>query len=285
VLTTTLPPKVPPIWSTPHPGSIGGHLFLYQSPNIEIDSHLIVCVYKGTTVTASPITDRLKNDNWDLHQIAERGGTPESMIKGTMSRDQFAAYLGQAIHVQRALDSALQQAIKLMPDLGYLVTEKHSFERYFASDLEYYETGMAEIPAPGTQRFVDHILAHADQPLHIFGLHYVRMGALNGNRFVARKLRQVFKIDHPTDGMMSHDPFGDSQRGDWMSFKQGIDALDLNNTQRDDLFHGVRAAYVLTINLDLEDYMNDQQLLDAHGKSLDRDVFDKGHSIHVPSGS
>ncbi|MBL4810230.1 MAG: biliverdin-producing heme oxygenase [Phycisphaerales bacterium] len=236
-------------------------------------------------MTSSPITTRLKNDNWDLHQIAERGGTPESMIKGTMSRDQFAAYLGQAIHVHRALDSALKQAIPLMPDLGYLVTEQHFFERYFALDLEFYQTGMAETLTAGTQRFVDHIKSHADQPLHIFGLHYVRMGALNGNRFVARKLRQVFQIDHPTDGMMSHDPMGQSQRTDWMSFKQGIDALALSDTQRDELFVGVRAAYVLTINLDLEEYMSDQQLLDTHSKSLDREVFDKGHSVHVPAGS
>ena len=242
-------------------------------------------MYGGFTLTTSPITDRLKNDNWDLHQIAERGGTPESMIKGTMSREQFAAYLGQAIHVHKALDSAIQKAIKLMPDLGHLVTDEHSFERYFASDLEFYATKIAETPAPGTQRFVDHINTHSDQPLHIFGLHYVRMGALNGNRFVARKLRQVFGITHPTDGMMSHDPFGESQRTDWMSFKQGIDALELNNTERDELFSGVRAAYVLTINLDLEEYMSDKQLLSAHGKSLDREVFDKGHSVHVQSDS
>ena len=229
----------------------------------------------------SPITSRLKDGNWDLHQIAERGGTPESMIKGTMTREQFAGFLGQAIHVHRALDSALNQATKLMTDLDYLVTPKHLFEPYFAKDLEYYEAGMAETPAPGTARFIEHINAHADEPLHIFGLHYVRMGALNGNRFVARKLRQVFGIDHPSDGMLSHDPFGGSQRGDWTSFKQGIDALDLTSDQRDELFGGVRAAYVLTINLDLEEYMSDQQLLEAHSKSLDREVFIKGHSVHV----
>lgn len=235
----------------------------------------------NSNTPATPITTRLKDDNWDLHQIAERGGTPESMIKGTMTREQFAAYLGQTVHVHRALDAALNEAIQQMPDLDYLVTSKHQFESYYARDLEYYQAGLAAELTPGTTRFIEHIKAHADQPLHIFGLHYVRMGALNGNRFVARKLRQVFGIDHPSDGMLSHDPFGESQRGDWASFKQGIDALDLTKDQRDELFAGTRAAYVLTINLDLEEYMDDQQLLAAHGKSLDHDVFVKGHSVHV----
>jgi len=232
-----------------------------------------------------PITDRLKNGNWDLHQIAERGSTPESMIKGTITRDQFAGYLGQAVHVQHALDSALKNALIQMPELGSIVNEKQYFEPYFIQDLAFYQSSPDEYLNAGTQRFVDAINEHASDPLFIFGLHYVRVGSMNGNRFVARKLRQVFGITHPTDGMMSHDPFGDEQRRDWVSFKQGIDALDLNDAQRDELFEGVRAAYVLTINLDLEEFMSDQQLLEAHGKSLDKKVFDEGHSVHVPAGS
>jgi heme oxygenase len=234
-------------------------------------------------MTNPPITHRLKNDNWDLHQIAERGGTPESMIKGTISKDEFAAFLGQAIHINRALDSALKQAIATMPQLKPLISNNQFFEPYFRADLDFYNSTEAEHLNPGIERFVEHINAHSDQPLHIFGLHYVRHGALNGNRFVARKLRSVFGITHPTDGMMSHDPFGKSQRDIWTAFKDGIDALDLNDQQRDELFAGTRAAYTLTINIDLDQYMSDQELLSKHAKSLDREVFEQGHSVHVPA--
>ena len=231
----------------------------------------------------TPITHRLKSDNWDLHQIAERGGTPESMIKGTITREGFASYLGQAILIHRALDRAIDRAIEQMPELTKLVLDEQHFEPYFESDLSYYNASESTEPTPGTTRFIEHINDHIDQPLHIFGLHYVRLGACNGNRFVARKLRMVFGIDHPSDGMMSHDPFGDQQRTNWTAFKDGIDALDLSDTQRDELFEGTRAAYLMTINLDLEEFMDADQLLEAHGKTLDHKAFDEGHSVHVPA--
>ena len=235
--------------------------------------------------TASPITHRLKSDNWDLHQIAERGGTPESMIKGSITKPQFAQSLAQSIHIHRALDEALSRAIESMPMLKDLVDDGHYFEQYLADDLKFYGTAPAESLHPGTQRFVDHIEENADNPLHIFGLHYVRLGACNGNRFVARKLRQVFGIDSATEGMRFLDPFGEAQRGHWNAFKEGLDALPLNESQRDELFYGTRMAYVLTINLDLEEHMTADQLLAKHGKTLDREVFEQGHSVHVPAES
>ena len=232
---------------------------------------------------STEITSRLKSDNWDLHQIAERGGTPESMIKGTISRGEFVDYLSQSIHIHRALDAALDRAISAMPELAPIVDDLHKFEPFFAADLTYYQSEEASELTPGVARFIEHIESHADQPLHIFGLHYVRLGACNGNRFVARQLRKVFEIDHPSDGMMSHDPFGESQRNMWNAFKEALDQLPLDQNQQDALFDGTRAAYLLTINLDLDEYQSAEDLLAAHGKSLDREVFEQGHSVHVSS--
>ena len=41
------------------------------------------------------LTPRLKDDNWALHQIAERQETPGSLIKGNMPREGYVAMLGQ----------------------------------------------------------------------------------------------------------------------------------------------------------------------------------------------
>ena len=44
---------------------------------------------------------------------------------------------------------------------------------------------------------------------------------------------------------------------------------------------GHMAALMRELNLDLEDEMSAEDLLEAHGKSLDREAFDRGHSVHV----
>jgi len=236
--------------------------------------------------TTEPITPRLKSDNWDLHQIAERAETPSSMIKGTITRAAYADTLAQGRLVHAALDAALDRAIELEPDIAPVVGDARAFAPWYDQDLRFFgrEPGAAA-PAPGTTRYIEHIDAHQDQPLHILGLHYVRLGATNGNRFVARKLRAAFGIEHETDGMRALDPFGESQRAVWQSFKDRLDAMDLDDTQRDELFQGTRAAYVRTINLDLDNEMSADDLLAAHATTLDRDAFEKGHSVHVPSGS
>lgn len=233
------------------------------------------------TTTTDPITKRLKDDNWDLHQIAERGGTPSSMIKGTISREGYVSSLEQGWLVHEALDSAVRAARGAEPLVAEVVAEAHAFEPWYREDLAYFGGSTGAEPTPGTARFIAHIEAHKDDPMHILGLHYVRLGATNGNRFVARKLRQVFGMESATEGMMALDPFGEAQRGEWMKFKETLDALPLDGAQRDALFEGTRAAYVLTINLDLEDAMSADELLEAHGKTLDRDAFEKGHSVHV----
>jgi len=232
--------------------------------------------------TTEPITPRLKNDNWDLHQIAERGETPASLIKGTITRDAYADTLAQGLLVHRALDDALARAIERMPELDAVVGETRAFAPWYEADLRFFgrDPGSAE-PTPGARRYIEHIDERRDEPLHILGLHYVRLGASNGNRFVARKLREIFGIEHETDGMRALDPFGESQRSVWQSFKDRLDAMDLSDAQRDALFGGTRAAYVRTINLDLDEEMSAEDLLAAHGKTLDRKAFDEGHSVHV----
>ncbi|MEZ6163563.1 MAG: biliverdin-producing heme oxygenase [Phycisphaerales bacterium] len=61
------------------------------------------------------LTTRLKDDNWALHQIAERQETPGSLIKGTMPKDGYIAMLKQQWLINRALDAALAPAIRQDP--------------------------------------------------------------------------------------------------------------------------------------------------------------------------
>ncbi len=228
------------------------------------------------------LTKRLKDDNWALHQIAERQETPGSLIKGQMPREGYVGMIAQQILVNRVLDDAMRGAIKNDPRVGELVLEEQMLSPYLLEDAAYFGIDADAIePNPGTTRFIEHIEAHKDHPLHLLGLHYVRLGACNGNRFVARVVRKAYELED--QGTRYLDPFGDAQRDKWMEFKNALDAMPFDGAEQDQVFDGTRAAYVSAINLDLDEVMSAEALLEQHGKTLDKKAFEEGHSVHVPS--
>jgi len=228
------------------------------------------------------LTTRLKDDNWALHQIAERQITPGSLIKGTMPKSGYLAMLGQQHLVNNAFDHALRAILPGHPQIMDLILEEQLLTQYLVEDLHYFELDPDDAQAlAGTQRFIDHIESHKDQMLHLLGLHYVRLGACNGNTFVARVVRKSYELTDPAQGTRYLDPFGTTQRKKWLAFKSGLDAINLDQAQQDEVFAGTRAAYVNAINLDLAEYKSDEQLLEEHGKTLDQRAFIEGHSVHV----
>lgn len=229
------------------------------------------------------LTTRLKDDNWALHQIAERQETPGSLIKGTMPKDGYLDMLAQQLLINRALDTALTSAVRLDPRVGELVLSDQHLTPYIEEDLAHFGLDADGItPTPGTARYIAHINDHADQPLHLLGLHYVRLGACNGNRFVARVVRKAYALGD-TEGTRYLDPFGDAQRASWVEFKAVLDAMPFNADEQDRVFEGTRAAYLYAINLDLPEHLSAEQLLKKHEKTLDKKAFEEGHSVHVPS--
>lgn len=229
------------------------------------------------------LTPRLKDDNWALHQIAERQESPGSLIKGTMPKEGYLAMTAQQHLINKALDSAIKSAISQDPRVGELVLSEQLFSPYTKADLDYFDIDEDTIePTAGTTRYIEHIQAHADQPLHLLGLHYVRLGASNGNRFVAKVVRKSYNLGEE-DGTRALDPFGESQRNKWMEFKSALDAMPFSQEEQDIIFDGTRAAYVGAINQNLEEPMTAEQLLEKHGRALDKKAFDEGHSVHVPT--
>ncbi|MFG0312745.1 MAG: biliverdin-producing heme oxygenase [Phycisphaerales bacterium] len=228
------------------------------------------------------LTKRLKDDNWALHQIAERQETPGSLIKGQMPREGYEGMIAQQVLINRVLDDAMRDAIRNDPRVGELVLEEQMLSPYLMEDAAYFGIDVDAIePNPGTTRFIAHIEAHKDRPLHLLGLHYVRLGACNGNRFVARVVRKAYELGE--EGTRYLDPFGEAQRDKWMEFKNALDAMPFDAGEQDQVFDGTRAAYVAAINLDLDEAMSAEQLLEQHGKTLDKKAFEEGHSVHVPS--
>lgn len=232
------------------------------------------------------ITTRLKDDNWALHQIAERQETPGSMIKGTMPIDGYIEVLKQQFLVNSAMDEALETILATNPTIASFVLQEQMLTQYLAEDLRFFEIDTEDLePALGAQRFIDHIESNASNPLHLLGLHYVRLGACNGNTFVARVVRKAYAMDDAHLGTRYLDPFGSAQRSKWIAFKSSLDAMTLDSTQQDQLFEGTRSAYLYAINMDHPIHKDAETLLSEHSKTLDQKAFIEGHSVHVQPGS
>jgi heme oxygenase len=104
-------------------------------------------------------------------------------------------------------------------------------------------------PRPGTHALIDHVASVASsEPVRLLGLHYVREGANNGNRFIAMKLRKIWGAPHDQrDGFRYLDPYGPEQRPRWEAFKQQLDALDLTNEQEEAVIASARSMFNLII--------------------------------------
>lgn len=233
-----------------------------------------------------PLTTRLKDDNWKLHQIAEKTEGPGSLIKGRMPQEGYIAHLAQQWIMSRALDGALRPVLAARTDLAAFVLPGQMLTPYIEEDLTHFGVCPAHVrPAAGSQRYADHVAAHADDAMHLLGLHYVRLGACNGNRFVAKVVRKVYQLPESGEGTRYLDPFGEAQRDQWYAFKNALDALDLTSLEKDRVFGGTRAAYEHAICHDLPEHVSGDELIARHAASLDKEAFEQGHSVHVPAGA
>ena len=224
-----------------------------------------------------PLTKRLKEDNWDLHQVAEQAPIPSSMASGSMTVDQYKSFLGQMWLVNRVLDGRVRGAAEADTRVAALVSDEQLQTPYLERDLAYFEVDTETIePWAGTRRLIDHIEASSSDPLKILGLHYVREGANNGNKFVAMKLRKAhgWPEDRGTDYLK---PYGDRQRPLWEAFKTRLDETDFSEEEKAAIGASVRSMYEYTISLPSAEHIAEHELL--AGANLDREAFDRAHAV------
>lgn len=237
------------------------------------------------TAQRRSLTTRLKDDNWKLHQIAERAEGPAGLIKGTLSKEGYVSILGQQWHMSHALDRAFAPALDARPELKEFVLPEQFLTGYIEEDLTHFGICPMHQPIePGTKRYIEEVREQAGDPLFLLGLHYVRLGACNGNRYVAKAVRKAYDLPETGEGTRYLDPFGESQREKWYAFKGELDDLRLTSDERDRVFAGTQAAYLHAICHGLEKHRTAEDLLAEHEAKLDKKAFDEGHSVHVGSG-
>jgi len=175
------------------------------------------------------VMEVLKVSTQALHDAAEGHRFQQSLVKGEVSREHYAAYLGQLFLVHRELESLLRGHTDKVPAIPAVVKAYQYQEPYLLEDLRFYGVHPGSLtPLPATEALLGEVRERAAKdPLALLGFHYVLEGSNNGNKFIAKALAKSFGLTGP-EGLLYLDPYGDQQRPYWMAFKADMDAQGFN---------------------------------------------------------
>lgn len=202
----------------------------------------------------SDVMERLKAGTWDLHQAAEQHEFQRRMVQGEISRDEYAAWLGQMLLVHRALEGPLAELAAADPRFAAVTPEQLQVP-YLTADLTVLGVELAAVrPLPATARLRARIEADAAiEPLRLLGYHYVLEGSNNGNRFIARRLLPALGLDGAAGGRYL-DPYGPRQRELWQAFKESMGRIPFSAGEIDALVAAARELFsaISALSGDLE---------------------------------
>lgn len=191
-----------------------------------------------------PLTQRLREGCWDLHQSAESGDFAARMARGELNQDAYVAMLEALYEPMRLLDERLLAHRRGVSALDAILDEPQLQAPHIADDLRHFGAPVPTGPVgDASQALVD--LIHRTErrdPAALLGLHYVREGANNGNHFVAIKLRKSLGLSGSA-GARFLDPYANEQRARWEAFKKTLDRQAFEPEQRDAIVGAAREMF------------------------------------------
>lgn len=166
------------------------------------------------------------------------------MVKGEVTREQYAAWLGQMLPVWRAVDAGLSALAVRDPRVAAMVKPYHAHAERVAADLKFLgQCGGCHAPLPATARFVELVnRAAASGGPELVGVWYVLEGSANGGRFIAKALSRGLGIAGP-EGLTSFDPHGERQREYWQAWRAGLDAQTFTEAEREAIVIAASATF------------------------------------------
>jgi heme oxygenase len=189
------------------------------------------------------VMDRLKVGTQDMHSLAEGRQFQRRMLKGEITRDQYADWLGQMLLIHRALEKHLFGRL-LGDPLFAAVREEQFQEPNLIADLAALG-GDTQTPSPlpaAAALIADIDRAARENPLALLGYHYVLEGSKNGNRFIARQLVPALGLA-PRRADRYLDPFAEAQPVKWAEFKAAMTAVSFDAAQVDLLVAAARRMF------------------------------------------
>lgn len=189
-----------------------------------------------------PIMGRLKAATDDLHRFAEGRELQRSLVKGTLPRDLYAAFLGQMHLVHRALERGIARVAAMHPAFGAVVRDHHRRETQLSDDLRFLGADTTA-PLDATAALIERIdRTAAEAPVALLGMLYVLEGSTNGSKFIARSLVRAYGLQ-PGPGLSYLDPHGDLQRPRWAAFRRDMDAVAFSAAESAAIEDAARACF------------------------------------------
>jgi len=174
----------------------------------------------------------LKTATADQHRRAEKHAFQQMMVRGTLSREAYAGWLGQMLLVHRTLEGHLDGLAAGRPAIATVFEDDRRRVPAILDDLAFYQAEGDHQPLPATTRFLEYLdrLAEGDA-LALLGVFYVLEGSTNGARFIAKRLRTAYDLPMDGAGTAFVDPYGEAQPARWQAFKEAMEELHLGDAQ------------------------------------------------------
>lgn len=193
--------------------------------------------------SADTVMVLLRDSTRAQHERAENHRFQSALARGQLSRQDYAAWLGQMYLLHRGLETALRSAAEHSEPIRRVVQGYQYQQPYLEEDLEFLGVDIDSLEAsPSTAAFVSGLQTDDVDPLKLLGYHYVLEGSNNGSKFIARGLSKVYGLQ-PGPGMRYLDPYGDEQRQRWMDFKQDMDSVGFSSDEQELLVSAAKKMF------------------------------------------
>ena len=198
------------------------------------------------------LAQMLKEGTAELHELAEHAAFQTRMVNGGLSRDEFIAFLNQVLIVHRKLDGLLSEAAAKDDRVGAIFHPNHHREQKIEADIERLGGTVGAEPLAATSRFIAEVDRLAETcPVALIGVLYVNEGATNGNKVVAKRIRDGLGLEKEF-ALDYLDPHGPDQRKNWMAFKGMLDELKMSETEREACLDAAKATFRLFMEMSAE---------------------------------
>ena len=194
-----------------------------------------------TRASTASLADRLKESTKELHHAAEHHPLQQSIVRGTITRTEYAAFARAMRQVHAAMESALGTLAASDARINAIFHPRHHRLAAFDCDIALLDAG-AGSPLALDVRPTEW-LGGGDHhhPLAWLGVLYVVEGSSNGGQAIARVLRRAWSLDNDT--LASLDPHGAATRELWGGFRTTLDAQSFSSEEQDAILRGAAATF------------------------------------------